>query len=153
MSHLLPLTAGLAGAVLLLSIANAAQGQSRSSAHLPACFTSVSGRIAFGTIMTSPEDGDRSGVQVSFEVRSGQLYGWVRDARGELPPEKALDSLAVRGDSLYFSYFSSTPTRYSFWGRVTCRALSGNWRLFETATERGQVVTRRMQRAKWISRP
>ena len=148
-------TARLAGAALLLGMANAAQGQSRSSAHLPACFCSDSGRISFGTITTSPEDEDRSGVQVSFEVRNGRLYGWVRDARGELPPEKALDSLAVsaRGDSLYFSYFSSTPTRYSFWGRVSCRALSGNWRLFETATERGQVVTRRMPRAKWISKP
>src|SRR5439155_1558134 len=118
------------------------------------CFKPDSGRIAYGTIGTA-SDGDRSGVQFSFETQGGRLLGWVRDARGGLPPEHPLDSLAVssRGDSLYFSYLSDSETRYSYVARVTCGRLRGKARLFQTASYAGQVIAVTLPRATWISKP
>ncbi len=71
------------------------QAQASSSVPPLPCFASDSGRIAYGEILTAPGTGDHSGVQFSFAVQDGRLRGWVRDARGELPRERALDSLAV----------------------------------------------------------
>ena len=113
------------------------------------CLKADSGRVAYGEIVTS-EDGDWSGVQFSFDVRTGRLRGWVVDARGGLPPEQRLDTLAVRahGDSLYFAYYSDTRTKYTYWVRVTCQSLVGTARLFETATDSGEVHKVRLKRTR-----
>ena len=113
------------------------------------CFKADSGRVAYGEVVTS-EDGDWSGVQFSFDVKTGRLRGWVVDARGGLPPEKRLDTLIVRahGDSLYFAYYSDTKTKYSYWVRVSCQSLVGTARLFQTATDSGEVHKVRLKRTR-----
>jgi len=130
------------------------QAQASSSVPPLPCFASDSGRIAYGEILTAPGTGDHSGVQFSFAVQDGRLRGWVRDARGELPRERALDSLAVtaQGDSLYFSYRSSG-TRYTYWVQVSCAGLQGGARLFETNTSPGVVRSFAVERARWIAKP
>ena len=113
------------------------------------CFKADSGRVAYGEIVTS-EDGDWSGVQFSFDVRTGRLRGWVVDARGGLPPEKRLDTLAIRahGDSLYLAYYSDTRTKYTYWVRVTCQSLVGTARLFETTTDSGEIHKVHLKRTR-----
>ena len=120
----------------------------------PPCFRSDSGRIAYGNLTISV-DGDWSGVQFSFAVTDGTLHGWVVDARGGLPPERALDTIAVnsRRDSIYFSYHSATNTKYSYRMRVTCAWLQGKARLFQTRTDSGEVVSMRLKRTRSVYGP
>src|SRR5690242_19532063 len=91
--------------VLTLSL-SARLALAQGSEHTPRlpCLNPDSGRVAYGSIVTSPQDGDQSGVQFSFAIQKGRLRGWVRDARGQTPPEAALDTLTIgtSGDSLFF---------------------------------------------------
>src|SRR6266702_1267552 len=68
------------------------------------CFSAESGAVAFGRMVTSSVDQDVSGVQVSFEVDSGRLLGYIRDAAGEVPPRRPLQDL----------HFDSTTDTLSF---------------------------------------
>jgi|GEM_PF-5542307 len=133
------------------------RGQSAPIHRLPKCFSTDSGVIAFGSIGTSEQSGDRSGVQFTFKVIDGQLRGWVRDARGGVPPAVALDTIAYDPtvDSLYFAYYSSAAriTRYSYWVKPDCRVLQGRSRLFETADDPGQVYSARVVRSTPITEP
>ena len=118
------------------------------------CLSPDSGRVAYGSIVTSPQDGDQSGVQFSFAIQQGRLKGWVRDARGETPPERALDTLTVgrSGDSLFFGY-RTNDSWYIYRVRITCKQLTGEARLFVTAHSLGKLVPITLHRAEWISQP
>jgi hypothetical protein len=128
----------------------------QGSVHSPKlpCLSPDSGRVAYGSVVTSPQDGDQSGVQFSFAIQQGRLKGWVRDARGEMPPEGALDTLAIgtTGDSLFFGY-RTDDTWYIYRVRITCRQLTGEARLFVTAHSLRKLVPISLRRAEWISKP
>jgi len=129
-----------------------AQG-SEHSLKLP-CLSPDSGRVAYGSIVTSPQDGDQSGVQFSFAIQEGRLKGWVRDARGQMPPEGALDTLSIgtSSDSLFFGY-RTDDTWYIYRVRITCKQMTGEARLFVTAHSLGKLVPITLRRAEWISKP
>jgi len=105
--------------------------------------------------MSTAADGDVSGVQFSFAVERGRLRGWVRDAAGEVPPERSLDTVRVtgHGDSLYFSYRGDTGEEYSYRVHATCQGLQGTARLFQTGSSPGVLKEFVVRRAKWIAKP
>jgi hypothetical protein len=141
--------------VLTLSL-SARLAFAQGSEHTPKlpCLDPDSGRVAYGSIVTSAQDGDQSGVQFSFAIQQGRLRGWVRDARGQTPPEAALDTLTIgtSGDSLFFGY-RTDDTWYIYRARITCKELTGQARLFVTAHSLGKLVPITLHRAEWISKP
>ncbi len=119
------------------------------------CFHADSGTVAFGKMTTSPADQDVSGVQFSFEVRSGALLGYIRDAAGEIPPRRPLQHLHFdpATDTLSFVYVDSPSTRDLFRYHVTCERLTGVARLFVTSTDTGVLVHDTLLRAAAITTP
>lgn len=78
----------------------------------------------------------------------------MRDARGETPPERALDTLTVgrSGDSLFFGY-RTDDSWYIYRVRITCKQLTGEARLFVTAHSLGKLVPITLHRTEWIAKP
>jgi len=119
------------------------------------CFSTDTGTIAFGGMDTSAADQDVSGTQFSFEIDSGGLVGYVRDAAGEIPPRRALQDLRfdARTDSLTFWYSPSPNEKSLFQYHVTCQRLAGEAHLFATPTSNGVVVRDTLRRSSVITQP
>ena len=112
------------------------------------CFTPDSNPIAFGSLDTSNLDQDVSGTQVSFEVRTGKLFGYIREAAGQIPLRQPLESLSFSSatDTLAFIYRTGDEkARYRY--HVSCVRLAGMARLFVTATDTGTVVRNTLTRS------
>ena len=119
------------------------------------CFTVDSGPIAFGKMSVSSVDQDVSGVQFSFEIHSGQLLGYVRDAAGEVPPRSPLQDLQFDSatDTLSFVYVDSPASKDFYRYHVTCDRLTGLARLFVTPHDSGRLVHDTLDRAAVITVP
>ena len=119
------------------------------------CFSAESGGIAFGRMVTSSVDQDVSGLQFSFEVDSGRLRGYIRDAAGEVPPRRSLQDLHFDSttDTLSFVFEDSPNDRSLYRYHVSCQRLTGGGRLFVAPTDTGVVVRDTLPRAAPIKLP
>ena len=132
------------------------QSVERSGRTLPklACLSPDSGALAFGRIaVDSAETGDASGVQFTFELHGDSLRGFVRDARGEIPPRAPLKGLQVfsEGDSISFWY--GDKTKYFRRYQLRCDSLSGSARFFVTASSNGVTRPSSLARSSPITAP
>jgi hypothetical protein len=119
------------------------------------CFAADSGNVAFGTIRISSETHDASGKQFMFRAQRDTLFGWVRDARGQIPPARPLRDIRYdpTSDTVSFWYASGSTTRYIFKYKLGCSELTGIARLFVTDTDSGLVVADTLRRAQPITSP
>jgi len=86
--------------------------------------------LIFGKISVSPETGDASGLEFSFEVFGDSLRGAYRGAAGEVSRPGALQGLRYdqATDSVAFWYTTGGRNIYYVRGRITCSAFDGTIR-------------------------
>ena len=71
--------------------------------------------VTYGRIDVSPVSGDASGVDFTFQVVDKLLRGWVRDARGEVPPPRDLQDLQYDGQTDSLTILVRQRVRYALY--------------------------------------
>ena len=79
--------------------------------------------------------------------------GFVRDARGEIPPEQPLHDVVYDAVTDTLSFWYGSDTRYLFKYRPSCSELVGLARLFVTDTYVGLLRPDTVPRAELITAP
>ena len=103
---------------------------------------------------TSKVDQDVSGTQISFEVRAGKLFGFIRLAEGQIGFKRPLQRMhfdSRTGTVTFIHVIGSERSVFEY--HVSCERLTGTARLYVTAQDTGVLVRDTLTRSVPITRP
>lgn len=105
-----------------------------------ACLDSVAGgrdTLVFSDVVTADETYDATGTEVSLWRDGGAWAGAVREAEGELGTPRPFESLAFDAGTgaITLAYGNGAGDVFRFAGTLSCRSLSGRWRLYDHEVE------------------